>query len=760
MGDGVADLKKHKDAAKAGVEIYLKIHKLIEDFGRGPPDALMLTALDTIRSDDETSATLGGIFRAANEFRDRVKGPLTRLVGDYQPYNQAVRRLHDEVNQVTRYISEFENKYLNLTAAACRSSSSSRGYNDWDRSSFSSPSPSAASFCAELGVTGKTQDEIDAAMLMSMAAGKSSSWSGIIQSPFSDNKVLDSASMSEVRDRVKGVRARMDSAKRGLAAVTSGAMMLQQMHAVMSDPHLASFLHLKMSDDDAAVLRGSMIAGSLATFSNPLQDVLMPLQNALARWNGQHESKAAGTDGAARSIKRVYDYHNRIVQAITAIVSAPGDIRAGCEQLRRLIVESTIADNSIRDPGDDDDDNGEGANGERRTRGFGHELGDKGRLAPPGRVSGFLFRVVDPVRVNRYLQQASKFRDFMATYRSTDIGEQLSLLEAELETQTKDATALTTASEADGGLAMDEGDVAAKMKALGDRRVRAASQFAAQVRDAVGMVVKMHRRFMLQQHSEAARYMQYWRDVADKSKKVEGDMHSKLKEHKEVLDDIASSAAKRIASNVNKDINVAMEKALQTGSLRLSGPQFQLIGDKMDSLATWVVRQNAGIHRLYATGGESLIDALLQPEFLTIYGLKLVRLAVVWLATTIASRAFQAIYRQRVYAEDRQPPHPAVMVAMVIGLDAVAHVIVGTVLIAARSVWHIETSVLQMWALDWTLVSVLVVSLSLILSHVVYSKKYFRYKYEGERGIRALQELMLRIYIVAVPIPFFRLTFG
>ena len=740
------DLKKLKDSAKAGVDIYLKVHKLLDDFSKVVPDAMMLTTLETIRTDENTS---GSIFQIANDLRDNVRGPLANLVADFMPYNQAVRKMYEEVNLLTGKISEFENRYLNLKAIDCRR----RDHNGY----HSLPS----SACSELGVVDAEQVLIESKIVEMINAGNLSIWNQISQTQIGrsliNNQLINT--VSDVRKVIMDLRVRMESRKRVLVPVTSGAMLLQHMTVLRSDPDIGNLFAFKTSDDDATTLRSKMI-GNTIPYSSALGEILTPLQIAMTRWNTKHESKSSGTDNAAKTIKRVFDYHSRMVQAITVIMVNSGDLRSACEQLRRMLLESAVVDNMVREPDGSGSDSGRTDQGGRATMGLGHELGNKGHLVPPGRVSGFLFRVVDPVRISRYVQQVSRFSDFMAEYRLTDVGEQLSLLEAELDTQSGDAKALMAASTQDGGLAMDEGDIATKMKALGDRRVRAALQFASQVRDAVGTVVKMHRRFMLQQHAEAARYMQYWRDVAAKSKKVDGDIVSSLTEHREVLDTIASTAAKRLASNVSKDINAAMEKSLQTGSLRLSNSQYQKIGDMMDSLAAWVVQQNSRINRLYATGKESLIESLLQPEVLTIYGLKVVRLVVVWMATTVASRAFQAIYRQRVYAEDAQPPHPAAMVAMAIGLDAVAHIIIGTVLMAARTVWHIETSVLQMWALDWALVSVLVVSLSLILSHVVYSKKYFRYKYEGERGIRALQELMLRIYLVAVPIPFFRLTFG
>jgi hypothetical protein len=103
---------------------------------------------------------------------------------------------------------------------------------------------------------------------------------------------------------------------------------------------------------------------------------------------------------------------------------------------------------------------------------------------------------------------------------------------------------------------------------------------------------------------------------------------------------------------------------------------------------------------------------------------------------------------------------------MILALDAALHAAVAVALLSASHVFKTEDnsfpvdgSLVSAWALDWAAATAAVAVLALLLGSVVQSKKYFRYKYEGERGIRALRDMIFYVYCVTVPVPFFRLTF-
>ena len=124
-------------------------------------------------------------------------------------------------------------------------------------------------------------------------------------------------------------------------------------------------------------------------------------------------------------------------------------------------------------------------------------------------------------------------------------------------------------------------------------------------------------------------------------------------------------------------------------------------------------------------------------------------------------------YRRRWKQTGELPPHPALLVAMMLGLDAALHAIVLAVLFTAKGIFKapdndfpIDGALITLFGVDYALVTFAIGALALVIAAVVRSKKYFRYKYEGERGIRAMREMVFYVYCVMTPIPFYRVAHG
>jgi len=518
-------------------------------------------------------------------------------------------------------------------------------------------------------------------------------------------------------------------------------------------------------------ITGNLSLGTLfGKFGRLLIEALEPLMAALREWGkaagdkaGLGAQKAAEVAATALSIKQVTDCFERLRTGMLSVAGG-GSVVNDIAQLRSLVASLNSANLAVHPR------MMAVSSLKQDALGFGHGHGAKGELSAPGRggprpaggeATGFLFRRIDPVRIARYVEQAQRFDQLASEFRSSEISAQRATLQHEIEQQEKDAAALAAAEVSDGGLGAEPGVVKVKLKKLGDDRVRSVEQFVRHVRTSVATYVTLHRRFMTQQHGEAARYMQYWRTIGKQSPAKDMQVSGWLEEHENTLKTLAKTARGRLGIKAREDVEAALQSVTKADNkVRLTESQMRAAGEQIDELAAWILRQSARVERLYQVGTQSLMDSVLDPELIAMYSFKGLRVLVAWIATSLASRAFQAMYRQRVYANDDPPPHPAVYVAMFLGLDAAAHLIFGVVLMAAKHLWGVDMALLRMWAFDWALVSVAVAVVSLVVAQVVYSKRYFRYKYEGERGIRAMQELVFCIYCVAVPLPFFRLTFG
>jgi dolichyl-phosphate-mannose--protein O-mannosyl transferase len=65
---------------------------------------------------------------------------------------------------------------------------------------------------------------------------------------------------------------------------------------------------------------------------------------------------------------------------------------------------------------------------------------------------------------------------------------------------------------------------------------------------------------------------------------------------------------------------------------------------------------------------------------------------------------------------------------------------------------------LKSYLIDWLCTTVVIFAISALIAEVMRKKKYFRYRYEGERGIRALKTIVFYVSMIILLLPFFRLS--
>ncbi|MFB6197955.1 MAG: hypothetical protein ABEI52_06770, partial [Halobacteriaceae archaeon] len=63
----------------------------------------------------------------------------------------------------------------------------------------------------------------------------------------------------------------------------------------------------------------------------------------------------------------------------------------------------------------------------------------------------------------------------------------------------------------------------------------------------------------------------------------------------------------------------------------------------------------------------------------------------------------------------------------------------------------------KMLLIDYLFSTITIFSLAAIVAEVVQKKKYFRFRYEGERGVRALSTMVFYTSLITLFVPFYRL---
>jgi hypothetical protein len=383
---------------------------------------------------------------------------------------------------------------------------------------------------------------------------------------------------------------------------------------------------------------------------------------------------------------------------------------------------------------------------------------------------GFLFRVVDPMRVARYLEQLERFRDEAIEFRVAEfVSTQSNRLASTVADLEKQAAAVVLDDAGAGSGIMSAADVSLRKRQYADAKVSATKSFARAVRASADSYVSLHTRFVRERHGEGMRYMRYWHELRDvDGVGLDDTLKAAIKEHQGGLVVLVNEARAKLVDDIRKKVLDTQRSALASGGEpRLDDTQQAEVDRTIDGLGEWLVERAESVEELYLSGSPTLFQSATEPVTMMLYALKALRLGIAYFALSVASRTFQGMYMRRVYTLDEPPPSPAILVGLALVLDASLHAIVLLVLYTAMRVFKspdnnfpIDAVLLRAWAYDYGAATIAVGALSLILGEVVRSKKYFRYKYEGERGIRAMRELMFYVYCVLLPMPFYRLTFS
>lgn len=395
---------------------------------------------------------------------------------------------------------------------------------------------------------------------------------------------------------------------------------------------------------------------------------------------------------------------------------------------------------------------------------------------------GFLYRTIDASRAFKYLEQIETFRDDAIASRVVDFvdsqAKRLAETVQDLERQAKSVNDRGIDDAGDGGGggatgATSAGELALRLRQLALSKVAAVKSFVRGVKSSVAMYASMHLRFVSERHGEATRYMRYWDDLVSTTKGdaarlealgVDDACKTAIEDHKKALAALSETARTTLGEVRGKVLAAHRDSLGSSGHPRLDDDQQAEVDRAIDALSAWVLDRAERIEDTYLRGAPTMLESVLEPMTLMLYGLKAVRLMCAAAALNVACGTFENLYFRRVYTLDAPPPNPAILVALALGLDAALSAIVLLVLYTTMRVFKtadndfpIDPELLWTWLHDYVAATLAVGALSLIVCEVVRSKKYFRYKYVGDRGIRAMREMMWYVYCVLLPIPFYRL---
>lgn len=158
----------------------------------------------------------------------------------------------------------------------------------------------------------------------------------------------------------------------------------------------------------------------------------------------------------------------------------------------------------------------------------------------------------------------------------------------------------------------------------------------------------------------------------------------------------------------------------------------------------------------------TLMDIILDSQFLLMYLFKIISFFSFVVSLFFAEKFFSEMYMKAVYADSKDPPNIHVFLGILMALHMGFMLFILVVLLLLMFLFKtstnnfvINTYFIKNFLLDYVMTAIIIVIVGLIVGTIVQKKRYFRYKTEGLRGIRALKELMSLLGIVVFVIPYF-----
>jgi hypothetical protein len=152
------------------------------------------------------------------------------------------------------------------------------------------------------------------------------------------------------------------------------------------------------------------------------------------------------------------------------------------------------------------------------------------------------------------------------------------------------------------------------------------------------------------------------------------------------------------------------------------------------------------------------------PTVFALHGIKLVRVAAVWLALFVAERVYLDLYVQRTLVRGGAPPPLYGLVLLAVGLEALAALAGGLLLAFAATVYRrlspalvLDGQLLRLALKDYAWTTAAFLAAALLLARVVQGSRALRYRDDGMRAIRAFSVMLLPVAAVLLSLPMYLL---
>jgi hypothetical protein len=159
----------------------------------------------------------------------------------------------------------------------------------------------------------------------------------------------------------------------------------------------------------------------------------------------------------------------------------------------------------------------------------------------------------------------------------------------------------------------------------------------------------------------------------------------------------------------------------------------------------------------------SLMEMIFDMQFVILYIVKILRILVIrFISYDMAVNTAIQQYEYLVYEQKKAPPSLINFMWIFFGFDLFFHAFMLIFLGLSTYLFKSDTNnfpvdayLMKKFAFDYLSTTTLIMVIGFLIGRTIREKKYFRYKHEGQRGIRAFADMMKTISITITLIPMF-----
>lgn len=145
-------------------------------------------------------------------------------------------------------------------------------------------------------------------------------------------------------------------------------------------------------------------------------------------------------------------------------------------------------------------------------------------------------------------------------------------------------------------------------------------------------------------------------------------------------------------------------------------------------------------------------------SLLIIYSLVAVRIFLLYISSYVSSNIMNQIYTERVLINGDEPPQLNNQLYLFLVIDVVLNLFLLAFAWAVIKAYRGGTELFNVYIAQYALTTAMTFVICMVISNMMYMKKFFLYKDDGLRAIRVLQILNYRIGAFMSFVPMFMIT--